>query len=213
MFRGFALEWAAGLCFFMGALFAIVPSIASDKETLFKVKDVDEWDVLYVREEPTHRAKIIGAIPSDAQEIRVLKQRKEEAPDWRRIAYRDMKGWVNSAFLEPDLGDDRPNSLATRLSCLGTDPAWKLTIADGQARFAPVGETEQLLYTRIPKMAVNRATTWAIEAHDAKTDEAAVFVIRSSGECIEGRSTDKLPYEMFGNFTNGVVLNGCCSAY
>ncbi len=213
MFRGFALEWTAGIGFFLGALFAIAPSIASDEAPLFRVTNVDEWDVLYVREAPSPKAKIIGALPSDAAEIKLLRQRKDEAPEWRRIAYRDIKGWVNVSFLEADPGDERPVSLATRLSCLGTEPAWDLTIADGKALFMPVGENQQLLYTRIPKMAVNRATTWAIEAHDAKTEQSAVFVIRSSGECLEGQSAEKKPYEVFGNFTDGAVVTGCCTPF
>ena len=213
MFRGFALEWTAGIGFFLGAVFAIAPSVADDKDTLFRVKGVDDWDVLYVREQPTTKAKIVGALPSDATEIRLLKQSKEEAPEWHRIAYRDIKGWVNKSFIEADMGDGRPHNLATRLSCDGTNPVWNLTIADGKALFLPAGETRQLLYTRIPKMAVNRATTWAIEAHNAKTEQSAVFVIRSSGECVEGQAVEKQPYEMFGNFTNGAVVSGCCSPF
>ncbi len=213
MFRGFALEWTAGFCFLLGALFTITPAVAEEKEAEFRVKDVDKWDVLYVREEPDVKAKIIGALPSDAREIKLLRQRKDAAPDWKRISYRNIKGWVNASFIEVDPGDSKPHSLATRLSCLGAEPAWDLTIADGKALFMPVGEKKQLLYTRIPKMAVNRATTWAIEAQDASTEQDAVFVIRASGECVQGAGTEKRPYEVFGNFTNGSVVNGCCEPY
>lgn len=215
MFRCFALKSTGGLIFLLGACFLSATTVgvtAKEENSQFRVKDVDEWDVLYVRENPDTSAKIIGALPSDAREIRIIKK-KNEAPDWRRIAYRDLKGWVNAAYIEPDTGDDRPGNLATRLNCLGIDPAWQLTLADGKAHFVPAGESEQLLYTRIPKMAVNRATTWAIEAEDAKTQQTAVFLIRSSGACTESRAVEELPYEMFGNFTNGVVVNGCCTPF
>ncbi len=212
MFRGAARKYGTLAALLFGMLLAATSSFADEKDKEFRVTGVDEWDVLYVRETPDAAAKIVGALPSNAKGIRILRQR-QEAADWRRIVYRDIKGWVNVAFIEEDIGDGRPHSLATRLSCDGTNPVWNLTIADGKALFLPAGETRQLLYTRIPKMAVNRATTWAIEAHDAKTDRSAVFVIRASGECVEGQATDKQPYEVFGNFTAGVVVNGCCSPF
>ena len=213
MFRGFALRWTTGFCFIIGAIFASTPILANDENTSFRVKDIEEGDVLYVHDEPDAKAKIVGALPSDAKEIRLLRQKKDASADWKRVSYRDIKGWVPTSSIEVDQGDDKPRNLATRLSCLGADPAWNLTIADGKALFIPFGEARQLLYTRIPKMAVNRASTWAIEAQDSQTEQEAVFLIRSSGACVQGTTSEKQPYEMFGNFTNGAVLNGCCEPY
>ena len=212
MFRAVELRWTVGFCFFLGALFTHAPSMADEKDVLFRVKNVEDGDVLYVREEPDTKAKIVGAIPGGAKEIRLLRQRKDTASDWKRVTYRDTKGWVEASFIETDPGNEKPHNLATRLSCLGSEPAWNLTIADGKALFIPFGEPRQLLYTRIPKIAVNRASTWAIEAQDSKTEQEAVFLIRSSGKCVQG-TTEKQPYEVFGNFTNGAVLNGCCEPY
>ncbi len=67
---------------------AIVPT--------FMVAGVDEDDVLYVRDGPSMDHASIGALPPQAQGVKILGSCEQE---WCPVAHNGIKGWVNTYYL------------------------------------------------------------------------------------------------------------------
>ena len=62
----------------------------------FMVSGVDEDDVLYVREGPSSDHASIGALPPQAQGVKILGVCQQE---WCPVAHNGVKGWVNTYYL------------------------------------------------------------------------------------------------------------------
>jgi uncharacterized membrane protein len=191
----------------------VTSAYAQNSEAKYSVIDVESWDVLYMRSKADSDADIVGAIPAHGSGITIV-PRSSAKGTWLHVDYHGARGWVNSRYLASGRQQTGvPSTLATRLNCAGTEPFWSLDIADGQAKFSPAGEKDVLYYTNVAKIAVNRSSTWAIEARESANAEIATILVRGTGQCNDGMSDKEYAYEVFADFSGGPVVNGCCSAY
>jgi LysM repeat protein len=75
-------------------------ALAASEECYYRVINVSLDDVLWMRLGPTKQYRIVGAIPSDANQI---EQRGPEfntpKAQWMPIKYKETEGWVNRRYL------------------------------------------------------------------------------------------------------------------
>ncbi|MEE4118905.1 MAG: SH3 domain-containing protein [Paracoccaceae bacterium] len=103
---------------------------------LHDVAGVAESDVLNVRAAPSASAGIVATLPPDRRGIEVIGL--DDTGEWGRIGLPEGEGWVSLAFLERRyLGEA---GMAPGMRCLGTEPFWSLTFAEGGATLSSPGE-------------------------------------------------------------------------
>ena len=62
----------------------------------YRVRDVEQWDVLNIRSRPSARGRIVGSIPATGSGVHCLGPCKGK---WCRISWRGVIGWTNMRFL------------------------------------------------------------------------------------------------------------------
>jgi hypothetical protein len=67
----------------------------------FRVVNVENWDSLNIREQPTHKSNIVFTIPYDAKNVASLGEERKlkNGSVWKKIEYKYYSGWVNSRYL------------------------------------------------------------------------------------------------------------------
>lgn len=73
--------------------------------TPYQVTGIANWDVLYIRSEPSTRGRKIGSIPPQGRGIWKLGPCKG---NWCKINYRGTVGWSSMMYLIPDQSVVRP---------------------------------------------------------------------------------------------------------
>lgn len=110
------MKWLSSVFLLLLATFA-----AEAQPSLYRVVNVDSFDVLNVRATANPLSAILGSLAPDAEMIEVL----EEEDGWGRILMDEGNGWINMTYLAPM---DRPMAGAFdapgHLQCLGTEPFW-----------------------------------------------------------------------------------------
>lgn len=92
--------------------------------SLFDVAGVAANDVLYIRETPSTRGRIVGQLAPGARNIEVVGY--DASGKWARINVGEQTGWVAFRFLLYRVDVWRPESLPANLHCLGNEPFWSL---------------------------------------------------------------------------------------
>ncbi|MGI9386687.1 MAG: SH3 domain-containing protein [Methyloligellaceae bacterium] len=63
----------------------------------YKVHRVAGNDVLYVRRWPSHRSRIVNAIPPRGRNVYLIRTKG----NWGKVIHRGKSGWVNLSYLRP----------------------------------------------------------------------------------------------------------------
>jgi hypothetical protein len=77
------------------------------QERTLRVVNVRSNDVLMVREDPSVTGKIVGTIPPDTTGVATT---GEVEGRWIFVKFGDFEGWVNSAFVRPDVRRGGPRT-------------------------------------------------------------------------------------------------------
>lgn len=103
------------------ALCLLLPgmSAAQTMPALYDVARVAEDDVLNVRQAPSSRAEILGALAPRQRGVEVVALSEDGA--WGQINSGETTGWVSMAFLDQQAGQD---GFPQVHSCTGTEPFW-----------------------------------------------------------------------------------------
>lgn len=105
------------------ALWAL-PSTAQDFPAPYRVVSVAEGDVLNVRAEPHAEAEPLGGLaPGASVEVVTL----SENGRWGLVNLDERAGWASMRYLEAG-GEPGWRSGEVPLSCLGTEPFWRLDL-------------------------------------------------------------------------------------
>lgn len=62
----------------------------------YRVRGVEDWDVLNMRAGPSSRSRIVGEIPPTGSGVHCLGPCKGK---WCRVSWRGIVGWTNFRFL------------------------------------------------------------------------------------------------------------------
>lgn len=130
---GFRLAAALGLAAACALPVLAPPARAETLPAAFMVKGVAADDLLNIRAEPTASAEILGTIEPQALNVEVT----EISPDgkWGLVAAGgERNGWVALRYLERQPVLD-PALLPRPMTCLGTEPFWRLGLFDQGAEW------------------------------------------------------------------------------
>ena len=200
-------------------VFSVVIAASSASALLpyeYEVMGVAKTDGLNVRDDP-HRyssvreAKIVGSIPWNAKgvlgtgaSVRIGKSR------WIEIRYRNVRGWVNSAFMKrvsrmPD------GKLPKALNCSGTEPFWSLTIRGKSAIYAPADGAKTIYSVARIRPAQNRRDTWVLTLTRPGAAASTNALLINSDRCSDAMSEMDYPFDLYLIPPTGQPLQGCCT--
>ncbi len=95
---GLSLKAALGAAAVAVGLGFTAPAHATaDGPDYYRVHGVKSWDVLNIRAWPSHRSRIVGAIPHNGRHVSNLVRRVR---GWCLIRHRSVKGWSKCRYLQ-----------------------------------------------------------------------------------------------------------------
>ncbi|MFZ5963116.1 COG3650 family protein [Thalassococcus sp. BH17M4-6] len=168
---------------------------------VFDVAGVAGDDVLNVREGPSGDAAILGSLAPDARgvEVTVL----DDTGRWGRVNLGEQAGWVSMAYLQAQGPGD--GSLPQTLACFGTEPFWRLDVAQGgQSVFEEAGQEPLNFETGAAIAAAGRTDVMAVTGPD-------ITVVLRRAACNDGMSDRG--YGLWADviLSNEALFSGCCS--
>jgi uncharacterized membrane protein len=200
-------------------LLAAGPAAASgpapDPGARYRVTGVRADDVLNVRAQPAAAAPVVATLSPRARGVVVTGARtREGAQVWWEIVHASAPrgtGWINARFLAPEEPPAAADGDFT-LRCVGAEPFWSLTIADGEARYTSPDDPDatMLAGSWIDAAARPRGYRFAVPlTHAGRTGFAVVA--RAENFCTDGMSDVDFPYAATVILPDRRVLEGCCA--
>lgn len=108
---------------------------------LYSVTGIKAGDVVNIRQEPNTTAAIIGTLAPEARDIEVMAL--SQNGEWAWVNKGDNGGWVSYDLLQMQPNVWQIGALPPSLSCMGTEPFWSLSFADGKASIQTPDSPEQ----------------------------------------------------------------------
>lgn len=72
----------------------------ADGPDYYRVRNVEYWDILYIRSGPGVKYEVEGAIPCNGRCVRNLGESSRQGKSlWILVEYKGVRGWVNSHYL------------------------------------------------------------------------------------------------------------------
>jgi uncharacterized membrane protein len=187
-------------------LLASGPALAQDLPAAFFVTGVDTDDVLNIRQAPSAGSEKIGEIGPYGINIEVLAL--SENGRWGKIGMPEGNGWVAMRYLSPQ-ETGTVEGLPRPLSCLGTEPFWRLGLYPGGDEFERLGED------RLDLQSVSEdpgEDGW--QASLGAMDGATYGLVVARGLCSDGMSDREFGWRatLYIDRPGGSeTLQGCCT--
>lgn len=183
-----------------------LPAGAEVLPAAFMVKGVAGNDVLNIRAEPGSAAPAVGAIDPHAANVEVIQISGDGK--WGRVSTGEGNGWVAMRYLEPMPMLD-PAMVPRPLTCLGTEPFWRLSLPPQGAQWAT--PDDPAIELAVTEEAV-APTGYFISAEEGPE---RVFRLTVSREwCSDGMSDREYGFavRLFVEAPDGnALLSGCCT--
>lgn len=193
----------------LSLLLLLAPTTALAEVTvlpeLFSVTGVTAKDVLNIRLEPNAKAPIIGSVSPDTKNIEVVEF--SENGDWAWINGGESGGWVARRYLQMQPSIWKNGALPASLSCVGTEPFWNITFADGKATLdTPDTEPKSYQIEHINDRGFAEDRIRAVQA-------GALTAVIVPQQCSDGMSDRRYALQAIVSLREGdrPMLAGCCS--
>ena len=176
--------------------------------TYYDVTGVAKGDVLFVREKPNPKAKVVGKLaPTATAVLWVGGNQRLGKQTWREISFGEgIRGWVNNKYL-------RETPLATGFDfsviCTGTEPFWELSVRGNRLRFSQMGDGSAKLKVRWAKASSGRTDTFAIEA-GASDAKRAHLIFKENTKCSDEATERNFRFEAHFVYRD-TLYSGCCN--
>ncbi|WP_300543280.1 SH3 domain-containing protein [Maricaulis sp.] len=196
----------AALC---AALSGLTAGTAHARPDVHRVVNVDQTDVLNIRETPSPTSAIVATLSPNARMVEVLETRH----GWGRVVVRGGEGWVSLAYLAamdrtPIPGQGAPGGFR----CAGTEPFWGLDIGtDGTGRYhdmMSLGE-ERAIAVSESRTASGRFQPFVYRFGG----EAGGVAVVTEGMCSDGMSDRQYGWRAYVDAEDGEgvrFVEGCC---
>ncbi len=172
---------------------------------LFSVSGVTAKDVLNIRLEPNAKAPIIGSVSPDTKDIEVVEF--SEGGDWAWINGGESGGWVARRYLQMQPSIWKNGALPASLRCIGTEPFWNITFADGKATLdTPDTEPKSYQIEQVNDRGFAEDRIRAVQA-------GALTAVIIPQQCSDGMSDRSYALQAIISLRAGdrPMLAGCCS--
>lgn len=183
---------------------------AQDLPALFRVTGVAADDVLNVRAEPTAGAEKVGALAPSAAGVEVVEL--GSGGRWGRVNLAEFTGWVAMRYMAHEGGPDW-HRLEAPLSCYGTEPFWRLTIAPeaDEMMLERMGEEALGFGRRVTSPGFDRPRTVGFSAQGAEREGFGVIRAETCSDGMSDRVMG-LSFRMFLAGPEGMESYlGCCT--
>lgn len=177
---------------------------------MFRVTGVAAGDMLNMRAAPDAGAEKVGALPPGAAGIEVVEL--GSGGRWGRINMAEGSGWVAMRYMAHAGGPDW-HRLEAPLSCYGTEPFWRLTIAPGAGGMLleRMGAAALGLGRRVTSPAFDRPRTVGFSAAGAEREGFGVIRAETCSDGMSDRVMG-LSFRMFLVGPDGMESYlGCCT--
>jgi uncharacterized membrane protein len=185
-------------------LAALALSTAAEADMTYSVYNVRPGDTLNLRAQPDARARVVHAIPHDADGITLTGRMAPGA--WAEATFRRKHGWINARFL--GLGSPGRYQLPAYLDCSGTEPFWSIGVTPVQAR-ADMMFAERRYSFRLTRAqtAMNRSDILLLRGV-SRPGEMSLIVRHEA--CSDGMSDNRYPYSVVALLSGLDMVAGCC---
>ena len=184
----------------------------------YQVTGVGEKDSLNVRSDvdkvlKSSEANVVGSIPFDGEDISTtgIIATLEDGSRWREIVYKDLKGWVNSKYLEMVSGEGLPGDL----NCSGTEPFWQLEIRGDKAALQDFGGDQTSTRFKVidKRYGQNRGGLWSYHLQSDDMKSKLTALVKHMGQCSPGIGELEFALEIYllGLEPDLGPAQGCCS--
>lgn len=179
---------------------------AEELPAQFSVSGVAADDVLNIRQAPGAHSAKIGALEPYTTNVEVLAL--SDNGRWGRIGMPEGNGWVAMRYLsrqEVPEGQVIPRPL----SCLGTEPFWRIGLLARGDEYERMGEDRVDL-----ELVEERPGENGFQADLRAEDGTTYSLVVTRGLCSDGMSDREFGWSgtLFIDRANGAeTLNGCCS--
>ncbi len=172
--------------------------------TAFKVINVNKDDSLNVRQEPDASAPVVCRLAATTTGIEVIDTVKSKK--WWKIRYMGNTGYVNRSFLIQKID----SGFNKKLSCLGTEPFWNLSINSNQIILNnPIDHMRTYTITKM-EQSMNSTVKWFIEGIASNGEKLAIYL--SEGTCSDDMSDTRYRYQVFiYDSAKSTAISGCCN--
>jgi len=182
----------------------------------YDVTGIAKTDTLNIRQNVHHGskpgdAKIVGTIPWNAKGVlgtgKFIRIKKAK---WLEIRYRNLRGWVNGAYLKP-LPRKGAIKFPTALHCTGTEPFWSLKFRDKSAEHKIVGGAKARYSVTRSRKAFNRRDTWVLSLKKGGKAGTTLALMVNTDRCSDDMSNLIYPIHLYLLWPEKRPLTGCCT--
>lgn len=187
------------------ALLLAATAASADVPAQFSVTGVAADDVLNIRAEPDASSPIVGQLSHIAFNVEVIELAREGS--WGLVATPEGNGWVSMRFMARQ--QVPAGTLPRPLSCLGTEPFWRIGLWPRGSEFELMGEERRSLTALTERVAENG---YLVVLEEGPTLNRTLIVQR--GGCYDGMSDRRYGFSgmLYTDAPDeSFVLSGCCT--
>lgn len=179
---------------------------AQDLPAQYSVAGVAPDDVLNIRAAPRASSAKIGALAPYTINIEVLAL--SEDGRWGRIGMPEGNGWVAMRYLErQEVPEDQV--IPRPLSCVGTEPFWRIGLLPRGDEFERMGEDRVDL-----ERDTERPGEDGYQAELSASDGTVYSLVVARGQCSDGMSDREYGWSgtlIIDRASGAETLQGCCT--
>jgi uncharacterized membrane protein len=187
-------------------LMSAFPLLAEDLPASFAVSGVSADDVLNIRQAPAAGSAKIGELGPYTINVEVLSL--SENGRWGKIGMPEGNGWVAMRYLARQ-GQPDDAVIPRPLSCLGTEPFWRLGLLARGDEYERMGEDLVIL-----DLVEERPGENGYQADLSTGDGVRYSLVVTRGSCSDGMSDREFGWTgtLYIDRQNGAeTLQGCCT--
>lgn len=206
---------------------------------VYKVNNIHQGGSLYMRSSPNHKAKVIVAIPHNAQWLESKDPSIQRGPSkWQKVIWNGNYGWVNTRYLSYDAKNTKialtqrkrrtqpvstlsqqntmrgrsriVNKQPATLQCGGHTPFWNIKVNLSAKRMkVTLNDGTAPYYTPVAYKKWHSSINKMV-IHSGRGRNAVRAILYKTNNCTDGITSIIYPYKITANIDANKNMNGCC---
>jgi uncharacterized membrane protein len=186
---------------------ATAESGSHSQPSYLRATNVNEDDSLNLRSEPSGKSQLVFKIPHNADGILELSR----SGNWAFVSYHGNQGWAYTKYLQNTSHPTANQIFGNRLSCLGTEPHWNLSLENNHLDFKHLDHTSSFILDSRIRSSINETGIWSISAiNPSEPGQKIVALVRKNEQCSDGMSDVRYRYSIVTDDGRTELFSGCC---